>query len=60
MSNTVTGTTSAPFIQETAGCSPPHGLAERGVLKGHVLCALASFTLPWFLLLVGKSFLVGT
>lgn len=49
-----------PLIQEANGCSPPHRLANRGVLEGCVLGALASFTVTWFLLLEGKRFLVGT
>lgn len=47
------------FAEEAAGCRPHDGLAERRVLKGGVLDALAGFTLTK-LLLQGKEFLAGT
>ena len=49
-----------PFTQEAASCSPHPRLAERGVLKGRVLGARASFPIAWLLLLEGKGLLVGT
>lgn len=50
----------APFVQEGASCGPCPGLAERRVLKGRVLGALAGFAVAWLLLLYGKGLLVGT